>query len=198
VVWRSAHPLSGTVVYPLTSGTAAPPPQREPTCRSETAVVTSLESPLGSRTMVDARTGDPIDVFTGPAPTPGYVPAGYQPWGHAYSDPMSSTTLDDRSGALSPVTLSWAARTDHGERLVVVAAPSADVIPGARVVGQVTVDGRAATVTETADTRCVTWAPATGGGLQVCSDIAQIDTDLASAPLLGADELVRVADSLQP
>lgn len=198
VMWRPAHPLSGTVVDPLTTASAAPPSQRGPTCRSETAVVTSLGSPLGSRTMIDARTGDPIDVFTGPVPTPSYLPAGYRPWGHAYSDPMSSTTLDDRSGALSPITLSWAARTDHNERLVVVAAPSAQVIPGARVIDHVTVNGRAATVTQTTGTRCVTWTPAAGGGLQVCSDVAQINTDLASAPLLSADELVHIADSLRP
>ncbi len=196
VVWRPARALSGTVVYPLASGTAAPPPHHTPSCRSETAVVSGLKAPLGSRTMIDARTGAPIDVFSGPVPTPAYVPAGYAPWGPAYSDPMAATTLDDRSGALSPITLSWAARTVHNERLVVVAAPSAQVIPGADVVDHVTVDGRDAVVTESDATRCVTWTPASGGGLQVCSDDAQITTDLESAPLLSEDELLRVANSL--
>ena len=196
VVLRSAEALSGTVVYPLASGTAAPPPHDTPTCRSETAVVTGLKAPLGSRTIIDARTGDPIDVFSGPVPTPSYVPTGYEPWGPAYSDPMSATTLDDRPGALSPITLSWAARTVHNERLVVVAAPSAQVIPGAEIVDHVTVDGRDAVVTESDATRCVTWTPASGGGLQVCSDDAQINTDPQSPSLLSEDELVRVANSL--
>jgi hypothetical protein len=196
VRWRPEQPIKTLTVR---GPNGSPVPHRtdpQPGCRTgEQTLVTGLDAPLGSRTLIDAATGQALDVYEGPVPTPGYVPADYTPWGHDHSDPMSSATLDDRAGALGPLTLSWGARTSVGERLEVVAAPSDHVNPGADVIDHVTVDDRDATVTQTAQTRCVTWTPSSGGGLQVCSDL---ETAGAGAQLLSEDELVRVADSLQP
>lgn len=164
-----------------------------------TGAVLGTNAPLGSRRLIDASTGQQIPVFTGTVPEPGTVPAGYsEPYPRA-TDPMSATTFDSRPGALSPITLGRFYRDQAGNRLLVVAAPSADVVPGADVIDTTTIDGHAATVTETAKTRCVTWAPTPDSGLQVCSDIGAPPGTVnlgGPGPLLDEQELLAVARSL--
>jgi hypothetical protein len=160
-----------------------------------TAAVLGTDTPLGSRRLVDAATGKPIAVFATTVPSALYLPDGYsEPYPQA-TDPMSSATLDYRPGALSPITLGRFYRNAAGDRLTVVAAPSADVVPGAAVVDTTTVDGHDATVTETATTRCVTWAPKPDSGLQVCSDVGGV-RGTATGTLLDEQDLLTVARSL--
>jgi hypothetical protein len=192
--------IASAIVLSGPSGTATIPPRHvtvDP-CRSgdpDTAVVLGTDAPLGSRRLIDAATGLEIPVFTSAVPAADQLPAGYsQPDRHA-SDPMSAATLDFRPGALAPLTLARFYTDPTGDRLTVVAAPSTDVVPGATVVDTTTVDGHDATVTETATTRCVTWAPTPDSGLQVCSDVGPLRGS-ATGTLLDEQDLLAVARSL--
>jgi hypothetical protein len=62
------------------------------------------------------------------------------------------------------------------------------------VIDHATVAGHAATVTETAQIRCVTWAPNPGSGLQVCSDTKP--AKVTGSVRLSETELLQVAGSL--
>lgn len=154
-----------------------------------------MDRPLGTRPLIDDATGLPIKVLDVEPPTPGQVPDGYTV--KPADNPMSSVWLNFQPGALAPLAVQRTYTNADGVRLVFVHAASAHVTAGAKTIDHVVVDGRDATVTESPQTRCVTWAPTTGSGMQVCSDISRAKPATGPSELIAEADLLRVASDLQ-
>lgn len=172
--------------------TSAPINLLVPLCTSGyTAVVQGLHDPLGNRTVIDVSTGSVVPLLDRPAPLPAYLPAGFKLIDNkSQTDPMSSAPADFNPGSLAPLSVARFFGVGTRSRLIVATSPSDTVIPGASVVDHVSVHGHNANVTETPDTRCLTWLAAPGDGMQVCSN------GHGDGPTLSETTLLQVAHSL--
>lgn len=139
-----------------------------------------LREPLGSRSVVDVRTGKPLAVLSrGKAPAPSYLPAGYH-----------STDVQNFN---PPHTFAAVRTYANGKAsLYLEFTEAAAVGPLGQITGHITVHGQPALVTEANSgqrvLRCLMWTEASGLESQVCST--------ANSGALSAAVLERVADSL--
>jgi hypothetical protein len=116
-----------------------------------------LGKPLGSRSVIDVRTGKPLAVLSrGQAPVPSYVPAGYHLTGaQSFNPPHNFAALRSYSNGKSIFYLEFTEASAVG--------------PLGSVTGHVTVHGRPGLVTERSSLRCVMWSESNGLESQVCS-----------------------------
>lgn len=156
-----------------------------------TATGVQLRQPLGDREVVLAGTNSAVPVLSRSAPDPRYLPAGIAPHAHrAYTDVLSFANLFFDAGSLAPLAMGHYLGDGSGRDLNIITSLSDSVIPGAQVVGHVSINGHRATVTEHRGTRCVTWLAGPHNGLQVCSDGA------GTVHAFGTPTLTKVARSL--
>jgi hypothetical protein len=136
-----------------------------------------LSDPLGSRTVVDVRTGKPLAVLSrGKAPAPGYLPAGYRATDVQNFDP--------------PHNFSAVRSYRHGNDAIYIAfAEAPDFAPVGNVTGHVKVHGNPALVFETGPMRCLLWTDSTGLATRVCSYSPK-------SQQLPVAEVLRVAESM--
>lgn len=138
-----------------------------------------LREPLGSRMLIDAKTGRVIAIAERQLPpTPSYMPTGYQ---QSLVEPF-----DASSDFL-------AIRQYHaGDRTLEIRLRSATAwAQDGTVVDKLDVAGHTATVTDQSYERCLTWSDSDNLIREVCS--------LATTSnYLSADQLLRIADSLHP
>lgn len=137
-----------------------------------------LPSPLGTRQLIDAKSGKPIGVVGAQQPpTPQYVPAGYtQTLTHA-SSPDDDSFIGIRQFV-------------HGRSTLTITIQSATAATqSGKTVDHTEVAGVPAVVTDGTYERCVTWTDSAALVRAVCSGNSP-------AQFLSSHELIRVANSL--
>lgn len=137
-----------------------------------------LSGPLGSRSLLDAKSGKVIGIANGQqVPTPGYVPAGFRPSlnrpFNAASDFVAIRQYLDRSGNDIEIRLRSATATAQG----------------GDILGQATIGDAPAVISQESYERCVEWIDSTQLVHEVCS-IAP------SGAYLSSEVLLRIARSL--
>jgi hypothetical protein len=135
-----------------------------------------LREPLGSRSVLDVRTGKPLAVLSrGQAPAPSYVPAGYRSTDvQNFNPPHNFAALRSYSNGKAIFYLEFTEASAVG--------------PLGSITGHVTVHGMPGLVTERSPLRCLMWADQNGLESQVCS--------YGKSGALPVAELLRIADSL--
>lgn len=141
------------------------------------AIRLRLRAPLGSRSLVDIKTGHEIGIADDKPPTaPAYVPRGYR-LSRVQPFDASSLFIGIRQYNRDATTL-----------LVRIRSATAWQLRG-RLIGHVSVADRPATILDEKSERCVSWTLPEGLVHEVCS--------LApNGAFLAADELVKVARSI--
>ena len=137
-----------------------------------------LQAAVGSRVLVDVKTGKLIGIAAGQRPpTPSYVPAGFRQ-SHVNSFDAESDFVAVR-------------QFESGNRVIEIRLRSATAWHrDGKVVGNAEIAGHFATVTDAADQRCVTWADEQNLIREVCS------LSTRGGSYLSADQLEGIAQSL--
>lgn len=117
-----------------------------------------LAAPLGSRTVIDVKTGEPVGIATGQLPpAPSYLPSGYR---------------QDLVNPLSAATGFYAVRQyQRGTNALEIRLRSAPGwTPAGSVIKRVDIDGHAAVVSDESYERCVSWSDDQHLLREVCSE----------------------------